>query len=144
MRLSASGLACIRGGREVFAGLAFAIAAGELLMVTGPNGAGKTTLLRLIAGLLRPSAGRLDLTGGSAEASIGEQAHFLGHQDALKPSLSVAENLAFWTGYLGAGGCPLQAALAAAGPRRLAGPAPPPAPPPAGRQEARAPKAGVP
>jgi heme exporter protein A len=101
MRLSGSGLACVRGGQQIFAGVSFAVEAGQVLALTGRNGAGKTTLLRLIAGLLRPTEGRLEITGGEAEAAIGEQAHFVGHQDALKPSLSVAENLAFWTDFLG-------------------------------------------
>ena len=65
-------------------------------MVTGPNGAGKSSLLRLIAGLVRPAGGQLALEGGDPELTIGEQAHYLGHQDALKPSLTVAENLDFW------------------------------------------------
>ncbi len=51
--------------------------------------------------MLRPSGGELTLTGGAADATLGEQAHYLGHQDALKPSLTVAENLQFWTRYLG-------------------------------------------
>ncbi len=101
MRLSGTGLACVRGGQQVFAGLSFAIDSGHVLALTGPNGAGKTTLLRVIAGLLRHSEGKLELTGGDAEAAIGEQVHYVGHQDALKPSLSVAENLAFWTAFLG-------------------------------------------
>jgi heme exporter protein A len=70
------------------------------MLVTGPNGAGKSSLLRVVAGLLRVSGGRLALEGGVDEATIGEQAHYLGHQDALKPSLSVAENLTFWVRYL--------------------------------------------
>src|SRR5262245_34445614 len=101
MRLSASGLACVRGGRKVFDGLDFSVSGGELLLVTGRNGAGKSSLLRLIAGLVRTSAGHLDLEGGDPELSIAEQAHYLGHQDALKPSLSVTENLQFWVRYLG-------------------------------------------
>jgi len=80
------------------------VAAGQALLVLGPNGAGKSSLLRLIAGLLRIAAGRLALEGGDAEATIAEQAHYLGHLDALKTSLSVAENLAFWTRYLGGTG----------------------------------------
>jgi len=100
-RLLASELACIRGGRGVFSGLSFAVGAGEALLVSGPNGAGKSSLLRLVAGLVRPSAGRLELEDGDPEASLAEQAHYLGHQDALKPSLTVAENLDFWTRYLG-------------------------------------------
>ena len=101
MRLSAEKLGCVRGGREIFADLDFAVGAGEALLLTGRNGAGKTTLLRMIAGLLRPAAGRLALDGGDEELGLPEQAHYLGHHDALKPSLSVVENLAFWQAYLG-------------------------------------------
>jgi heme exporter protein A len=100
-RLLASELACIRGGRGVFSALSFALDAGNALLVSGPNGAGKSSLLRLVAGLVHASAGRLDLEGGDPEASVGEQAHYLGHLDALKPSLTVAENLDFWARYLG-------------------------------------------
>ena len=81
----------------------------------GPNGSGKSSLLRLIAGLLRPSAGRIELQGGAAEQTIPEQAHYLAHLDALKPSLTVAENLGFWTRYLGATPKPATEALAAVG-----------------------------
>ncbi len=102
MRLSAVELACHRGGRDVFAGVSFAVASGEALTVTGRNGAGKSSLLRLIVGLLRAAAGRLSLEDGDPELSIAEQAHYLGHQDALKASLSVAENLRFWAGFFGA------------------------------------------
>jgi heme exporter protein A len=101
MRVSGHRLSCVRGGREVFCNLDFAVAGGEALTLTGRNGAGKTTLLRLIAGLLVPAAGRLDMDGGDPELSLAEQAHYLGHRDALKPSLSVAENLDFWAAYLG-------------------------------------------
>src|SRR3954462_12267567 len=101
MRLSGCGLRCIRGGHEVFSGLDFAASAGEALAVTGPNGAGKTSLLRLIAGLLTLSGGTIDLDGGHSELTLPEQAHYLGHRDALKPALSVMENLAFWRDFLG-------------------------------------------
>jgi heme exporter protein A len=77
------------------------VPAGEALIVTGRNGAGKSSLLRMIAGLVRIAAGRLSLDGGTADTPIGEQAHYLGHQDAMKPSLTVAENLHFWTRFLG-------------------------------------------
>ena len=114
MRLEGEELACIRGGREVFRGLAFTISSGEALLVTGRNGAGKSSLLRMIAGLVRVAGGRLTMICADPERSIPEQAHYLGHQDALKTSLSIAENLGFWTRYLGGGG-PVQAALAAVG-----------------------------
>ena len=101
MRLSGQNLRCVRGGREVFSGLDFAVSAGELLAITGANGSGKTSLLRLIAGLLVASGGSVELEGGETELSLAEQAHYLGHRDALKPALSVAENLSFWRDFLG-------------------------------------------
>jgi heme exporter protein A len=104
MRLTASALACRRSGREVFAGVAFSVAAGEALLVLGRNGAGKSSLLRMIAGLVRVGGGRLALEGGDPELTVAEQAHYVGHQDALKPSLTVAENLRFWSDYLGGRG----------------------------------------
>jgi heme exporter protein A len=115
MRLLASGLTCVRGGREVFSGLEFATSAGELLAVTGPNGSGKTSLLRLIAGLLVPAGGALALEGGDAELTLGEQAHYLGHRDALKPALSVRENLQFWRDFLGGEASDAAGSLAAVG-----------------------------
>ena len=119
MRLSASALHCQRGGREVLAGVSFRIAAGEALLVQGPNGAGKTTLLRTLAGLLRLSAGRIELAGGDPERTLAEQAHYLGHLDALKPALTVTENLLFWRDFLGGAG-DFRAALATLGLEPLA------------------------
>jgi heme exporter protein A len=121
MRLTASDLACTRGGREVFAGLGFAVGAGQALLVTGPNGAGKSSLLRLIAGLVRPTAGQLALEGGDPELTLAEQAHYLGHQDALKPALTVTENLAFWMQFLGGAPAGVIPALTAVGLAGIAG-----------------------
>jgi len=101
MRLSGRHIDCIRGGREVFSGLDFEASSGEVLAVVGPNGSGKTSLLRLIAGLLVPAGGSVGLEGGEAELTLPEQSHYLGHRDALKPALSVAENLSFWQDFLG-------------------------------------------
>jgi len=115
VRISASNLGCIRGDREIFRNVNFSISSGQALAVLGPNGAGKSSLLRIVAGLLRLDAGRMELDGGDPELTIPEQAHYLGHQDALKPSLSVAENLAFWARYLGAGLAGVTAALEAVG-----------------------------
>jgi heme exporter protein A len=98
------GLACRRGERLVFAGLDFALPPGGALLLTGPNGSGKSSLLRLMAGLTRPEAGRLVWNGAPiAEDPAAHRArlHFIGHQDALKPVLTVAETLAFWAGMRG-------------------------------------------
>jgi len=115
MRLVASELACIRGGRQVFSGIGFALGEGEALVITGPNGAGKSSLLRLLAGLLRPLAGTLALEGGEPELTVAEQAHYLGHQDALKPALTVTENLDFWLRFLGGQAADVTTALAEVG-----------------------------
>src|SRR5262249_42909223 len=117
-RLLASDLACERGGREVFQKVSFAMRGCDGVAVTGPNGAGKSSLLRLVAGLLSPAQGRISLEGCDAELSIAEQAHYLGHRDALKTSLTVGENLAFWRDLLG-GGTTVAAALDTVGPARV-------------------------
>jgi heme exporter protein A len=101
MQLWGRGIGCVRGGREIFSGLDFETVSGEALAVTGPNGSGKTSLLRLIAGLLATSGGSIELAGGEADLTLSEQAHYLGHRDALKPALSVAENLFLWRDFLG-------------------------------------------
>ncbi|MGA2815431.1 MAG: heme ABC exporter ATP-binding protein CcmA [Xanthobacteraceae bacterium] len=115
MRLSASDLACRRGGRDVFAGVSFSVAAGEGMTIRGRNGAGKSSLLRMVVGLVHIAAGRLDLEGGDPELTLGEQAHYLGHQDALKPSLSVGENLRFWSAFFGTSSADITEPLAAVG-----------------------------
>jgi heme exporter protein A len=101
MRLQGREVGCVRGGREVFSHLSFEAASGEALAVVGPNGSGKTSLLRLIAGLLAPAHGSIALEGGESELTLAEQSHYLGHRDALKPALSVSENLRFWRDFLG-------------------------------------------
>ena len=109
--LAATDLACLRGGRLVFAGLSFRLGPGGALVLTGPNGSGKSSLLRLVAGLVPAFAGTLDWTG--APGSIA----YLGHQDAVKPALTVREALRVWAALagVGAGEGPVDAAIAAVG-----------------------------
>jgi heme exporter protein A len=102
MQLSASRLTVERGGRIVFSDLSFTLARGGSLTVTGPNGAGKSTLLRVLAGLLPLAGGTLSLTPESDE-TLAEQAHYVGHADALKSLLTVTENLEFLGPMLDAG-----------------------------------------
>ena len=101
MRLRAWDLAMERGGRRLFSGLAFEAEAGSALIVTGPNGAGKSSLLRGLCGFLPFASGGFALEGGDGERTVGEEAHYLGHADALKGALTAGENLAFWAGALG-------------------------------------------
>jgi heme exporter protein A len=86
MVLSVTDLSCARGAAQVLAGVSFAVAPGEALILRGPNGAGKTTLLRTLAGLTPPLRGRIDC----APDAIA----YAGHADGLKAQLTVAENLA--------------------------------------------------
>jgi heme exporter protein A len=94
-------LRCIRGARVVFEGLSFTLDRGAALIVTGPNGSGKSSLLRLMAGLARPESGTISWDG--APIRDDPEAHakhvgYVGHLDAVKPSLTVRENLAQWGG----------------------------------------------
>lgn len=111
--LTAENLCIERGGRLVLEGVGFSVAGGEALIVTGPNGAGKTTLLRAIAGFLTPVAGQFHLENDDPERELGQHCHYAGHLDAVKPRLSVIENLNFWAGYLGGRPAHVTAALAA-------------------------------
>jgi heme exporter protein A len=115
MRLSGHQIDCVRGERAVFSGLDFEATSGQALAVVGPNGSGKTSLLRLIAGLLVPAGGSVALEGGAAELTLPEQAHYLGHRDALKPALSVLENLSFWRDFLGGDASDVSDSLAKVG-----------------------------
>jgi heme exporter protein A len=118
--LQAEGLAAFRGERLVFRDLDFAVEPGGALLLTGPNGSGKSTLLRLLAGLLRPTAGTLTWDGADALADLSSHARrlaYVGHQDAVKPGLTVAENLRFAARLTGGG---VRDALAAVGLQELA------------------------
>lgn len=86
-QLSASNIACRRGDRLLFAGLGFALEAGEALHVTGPNGTGKSSLIRILAGLLRPFEGTVESHGTMA---------LIDERLALDPDRPLARALAFW------------------------------------------------
>lgn len=83
----------------MFEGLAFTLEEGAALVVTGANGIGKSSLLRTLAGLVPLAGGILKLEGGDDDRQLHEQAHYFGHQDAVKPALSVLENLDFWQSF---------------------------------------------
>ena len=86
--LCGDGLALVRGGRLLFEGLDFSLGAGEALHVTGANGSGKSSLIRMIAGLLRPSAGRIE----RASVALADEGL------ALDRELPLGRALAFWGG----------------------------------------------
>jgi len=102
--LAVADLAAVRGGREVFAGVGLKLAPGEALQVEGPNGAGKSTLLRVLAGVLRAAHGTIDNPFTTA---------FAGHDIALKPGPSLADELGHWARLDGATPAGVAAAVAA-------------------------------
>jgi heme exporter protein A len=118
--LAALNVSCQRGGRTIFRDVTFSLGPGEALLVTGPNGAGKTSLLRQVAGLLPLAGGDLRLEDADADAELPELCHYVGHLNAVKTNLSVAENLAFWAEFLGPNGASLAPALDAFGLSTLA------------------------
>jgi heme exporter protein A len=98
--LTVEKLACARGERRLFDSLSFELRAGQALAVEGANGAGKTSLLRMVAGFLAPVSGTIGLTEDGKDITDAEERGrrigWLGHQDALKWPLTVAEQLCFF------------------------------------------------
>lgn len=95
----AESLSVFRGDRLVLDDVSLTLDRGGALLLTGPNGAGKSTLLRVLAGLRRPDGGTLLWNGTSItqdRTAHAARVAYLGHQDALKPSLTVRENLALF------------------------------------------------
>jgi heme exporter protein A len=95
VELVVSDLTVARGGVPVLSGITFSVQAGEAALLRGPNGSGKTTLLRTLAGLQPPMAGEVSVPP--------EEVAYAAHADGLKPTLTVAENLAFWAAVYGTG-----------------------------------------
>jgi heme exporter protein A len=97
--------------------LDFSVTSGQCLLLRGPNGTGKTTLLLTLSGIVAPLEGARALEGTDVEA--GPQLHYCGHRNAIKPRLTVAENLGFWAALNGATGLSIAAALEQVGLDRL-------------------------
>lgn len=104
MIFSGTNLHCTRSERRVFARLEFSVADGDILILSGPNGSGKSSLLRIMAGLLQPSEGAVCRDGEDIRDDFEAHCHdirYAGHLDAVKPALTVAENIGFWASLYG-------------------------------------------
>ena len=104
MKLQIKNLSVNRGDELIVSDITFAIATGEALVVRGANGVGKSTLLRALAGLLTNESGSIDIVEPEAEfegRSVADLCHYLGGNNAMKPALSVEENLQFWQDFCG-------------------------------------------
>jgi heme exporter protein A len=80
-------VALIRGGRLLFENVNLSIGAGGAAVLKGPNGVGKSSLMRIVAGLLRATAGHVERGGAAALADEGA---------ALDDRLTVRQALGFW------------------------------------------------
>ncbi len=120
-RFTGNALTCFRGERFVFESLNFAVESGGALVLTGPNGSGKSSLIRIMATLLAAVDGHLAWNGEPVEQdpeSHHARLHYVAYQDAIKPVMTVRENLAFWAGLKGPP-TRMEAALEAVGIGRL-------------------------
>jgi heme exporter protein A len=96
--LAARGLACRRGGRLLFRGLDLRLARGSMTWLRGTNGSGKTSLLRILAGLSHAAEGEVYWEGVAlrdAGAAARRAVVYVGHANALKDDLTLAEAVAF-------------------------------------------------
>ncbi|MEW6568418.1 MAG: heme ABC exporter ATP-binding protein CcmA [Chloroflexota bacterium] len=97
--IEVQGLVKTFGVKPVLRGLDIHVAPGEFVAVVGPNGAGKTTLLRILASLVRPTFGRVRLTGLELPRQAAQVRQLLGvvsHQPLLYGDLTAEENLRFY------------------------------------------------
>ena len=96
--LAARGLRRTFGRLRVLYDIDLTLSPGEALAVAGPNGAGKSTLLRILAGLMRPTAGEVHVLGRPITADAAQARRAIGllsHQSLLYDDLTVMENLTF-------------------------------------------------
>lgn len=93
-------LFCERDERTLFDGLAFTLAAGELMQIEGANGSGKTTLLRILSGLSNDFEGEIYWRGKLIEKMKDEflsSMLYFGHQPGVKGMLTPVENLQWYS-----------------------------------------------
>ena len=85
-------------------GVSFDIQEGEFFGLLGPNGAGKTTLISILAGLVRPTSGRVSVRGHDVQADYADARRQLGvvpQELVFDPFFNVRESLRIQSGYFG-------------------------------------------
>ena len=99
MRLRASQLTKNFGHRTIVKNATLSVQPGEVVTIFGPNGAGKTTLIKILATLLKPTSGDLEIEGTDAIADSSDVRSALGvviHDALAYPAYSPYENLKFF------------------------------------------------
>ncbi|WP_127143736.1 heme ABC exporter ATP-binding protein CcmA [Pelagibacterium montanilacus] len=118
--LSAPRVSCVRGGRVVFEDVDLSVPPGSALVLRGPNGAGKSSALLTLAGLVGEKDKKIEWVGADPETEPRTLIHLVGHRSAVQDTLTVRENLVFWTRVLEGRQERVADALAASGLARLA------------------------
>jgi lipopolysaccharide export system ATP-binding protein len=125
VRLQATGLSKTLGGRAVVQGVDFCVEPGNILGLLGPNGAGKTTTFRMVAGLLEPDQGRVELGGRPLRGSLAQRVRaglgYLPQRPAMFSGLSVRQQLLVPLEVRGVAASEADRLLEQAGLRELAG-----------------------
>ena len=96
--LATDNAGCDRGGTAVLRGLTVELGPGEAVQLFGANGSGKTSLLSMLSGLTPIAEGTVEWTEGAntQHHPFDNSLLFLGHENSVKASLTVEENLSFW------------------------------------------------
>lgn len=118
MQIVADHISVMRGEDVILSELSFSVASGEALIVRGANGSGKSTLLRALAGLLPLESGSVSIADPDpdfADSPVADLCHYLGHENAMKPQMTVGENLEFWRNFMGQAHVPVADALGMVG-----------------------------
>ncbi|MCE3233213.1 MAG: ccmA [Rickettsiaceae bacterium] len=106
--ITLSNIECSKAGRVLFKNVGFTIGDRCALVIRGSNGAGKTSLLNIISGLAKPSAGEILYANQKVNGKHWEEycsiINYIGHKNAIKPQLTVKENLDFWVELRGSDG----------------------------------------
>lgn len=103
-QLNVAQLACARGNNLIFKSVAFQLRAGQVMILKGPNGSGKSSLLRLLAGLAEPLSGTVEFyeqDNQKNDIHVQDLVTYIGHENPVKPPLTIAENLKSWAGFIG-------------------------------------------
>ena len=98
--LTVQNLSLFKDDKKIFSDLGFSIGLNSALIIKGRNGCGKSSLLKIIAGISKPSSGKILWGGEDVEnfrADFNGDSQFIGHKNFLEQELTVLENLRFYT-----------------------------------------------
>jgi heme exporter protein A len=97
--LTVQNLSLFKDDKKIFSDLGFSVGLNSALIIKGRNGCGKSSLLKIIAGIAKPSSGKILWGGEDVEnfrADFNGDSQFIGHKNFLEQELTVLENLAFY------------------------------------------------